>query len=342
MKYFALSNRFIRYIGLGTLVTLIALISIVSMFYISSMEHDIQDIDTEYNSRLREVDNVLSEFVVVRAHLASFVIEEKTDITPVLKKADSLITMSELILSSLHQGEDRTLLEQFIKKLQEYKVGMVAYSEELRIGRTGEGIRSWESTLLDIESQAHAIGNGLKNGIREEISRKQGAIMELGRTAKTLSTSFGIVGIFSGIMVALLLQRALTRPIQELVNVSRAVAEGDLRQKVNGFRDDELGILSRSISGMIKNLQRLVKGIKITSSNIDINADLLNNTTNNVSKGATLQSKEIENVASSVKKMNTIINDINSKVKSLTASLEESSASSNEMTASIKEISGSA
>ena len=342
MKYFALSNRFIRYIGLGTLVTLIALISIVSMFYISSMEHDIQDIDTEYNSRLREVDNVLSEFVVVRAHLASFVIEEKTDITPVLKKADSLITMSELILSSLHQGEDRTLLEQFIKKLQEYKVGMVAYSEELRIGRTGEGIRSWESTLLDIESQAHAIGNGLKNGIREEISRKQGAIMELGRTAKTLSTSFGIVGIFSGIMVALLLQRALTRPIQELVNVSRAVAEGDLRQKVNGFRDDELGILSRSISGMIKNLQRLVKGIKITSSNTDIYADHLNNTTNNVSKGATLQSKEIENVASSVKKMNTIINDINSKVKSLTASLEESSASSNEMTASIKEISGSA
>ncbi|MCK5511588.1 MAG: methyl-accepting chemotaxis protein [Thermodesulfovibrionia bacterium] len=342
MRFFALSNRLIRYIGLGTLVILIALISIFSMFYISSMEHDIQRIETEYNARLRDVDKVLSEFVVVRAHLASFVIEEKTDINPLLKQADSLISMSENIFSALHLEEDRNLMEQFINKLKEYKGSMVAYAQELSIGRTGEGIRSWESTLLDIESQAHAIGNELKNGIREEIREKQHSIMNLGSTAKTLSTSFGIAGILLGIVVAFLLQKALSRPIQELVKVSKAVAEGDLRQKVNGYRGDELGVLSLSISVMVKNLQRLVKGIKVTSHNIDTYAEHLNHTTNNVSKGATLQSKEIENVASFVKKLNTITNDINSKVKSLSESLEESSSSSNEMTASIKEISGSA
>jgi methyl-accepting chemotaxis protein len=318
MRFFALSNRLIRYIGLGTLVTLIALISIFSMFYISSMEHDIQRIETDHNARLRDFDKVLSEFVVVRAHLASFVIEEKTDINPLLKQADSLISMSENIFSVLNLEEDRNLMEQFINKLKEYKVSMVAYAQELSIGRTGEGIRSWESTLLDIESQAHAIGNALKNGIREEISKNQRSIMKLGSTAKTLSTSFGIAGILLGIVVAFLLQKALSKPIQELVKVSKAVAEGDLRQKVN------------------------VKGVKVTSHNIDTYAEHLNHTTNNVSKGATLQSKEIENVASFVKKLNTITNEINSKVKSLTESLEESSSSSNEMTASIKEISGSA
>jgi methyl-accepting chemotaxis protein len=306
------------------------------------MDKELRSIEENYRIPLKAVDNLLIEFVELRGALSTFVIEEQTDLKPLLNKTDTLIKTAESVFSVLHEKDNIEVMQQFVTKLKEYRFGMVAYSQELLIRRTGEGVRSWERTLQDIESKAHSLGMKLKNSLREEINQVQNIILRRGRIAKIFSMTFGVMGILVGIAVAFLLHKAMLKPIQELVHVSQTVAKGDLRQKVRHSPNGEFGTLSRSIATMVENLQHLVKRLSVASSNINKVSEHLNTYSNDVSHGTTIQNKEIENVAESVREMDAIINEINANVTKLTNSLEQSSSFTSEMTASINELSNSA
>lgn len=342
IRFPTLSSRWSRYIGLGALVALIVLLGILSVFYASRLEGNMRIIETNYRARLNEVDNVLSEFVEVKALFTASVLDKQADPTPIIKKANTLIKISEESLSAMTREDDKQLMEKLIRKLKEYKTAIIAYSDELLARRTGGDVRSWEMGLLGIEGDIHKTGAQLKNRFGEEISQIEKKILRQSGTAKKLGIVFIILGVLAGAAAVSLLQRTLARSVQELVVVSRAVAEGDLRQKASVSQNDEIGVLSQGVTTMVENLQRLVRGIKTASAGIATSAERLNHYSDDVSKGTSLQSREIDNVSASVAEMDTIINEISTKVTSLSSSLEESSASSNEMTASIKEISASA
>lgn len=275
MSFFPLSNRKTRYIGLGTLVALITLMSIMGTFHISKIEKELRFIEVEHRTQLQEVDNILAEFMVTRGLLTSFVIEEETDVKPLLKRVATLAKNSESLTATLHRGKHQELMKQFTQKLKEYRTAMVAYSQELLFQRTGEGVRSWEMILLETEHQAYDIVTNLKNSIREEISQHQASIIGRGGIAKIVSIILGIIGILSGIATAFLLQRALSRPIQKLVNVSKAVAAGDLNQKIQVETNDEIGQLGTAFNKMTEDLSKTLVSKDYLDSIIQSIADIL-------------------------------------------------------------------
>lgn len=68
-----------------------------------------------------------------------------------------------------------------------------------------------------------------------------------------------ILALLVSAAVSILLARAMSRPIRELQNATRSLAEGDLQKRVSstvGKRKDELGQLARDFDIMVDNLQR--------------------------------------------------------------------------------------
>lgn len=65
-----------------------------------------------------------------------------------------------------------------------------------------------------------------------------------------------IVMIIFGIVASLLLGNRMTRPINELIRVSRAIVNGDYNFRVREQRKDEIGILMDSMNAMGKGLLR--------------------------------------------------------------------------------------
>lgn len=338
MRFQSLSIRKIRYIGFGILVGIIALISILWISHISYIEGQLNTIETR-RAQLQNIDTLLTDFIELRRALSTFVIEEKTDITPLIQNINVLLDNSEKLTPSIEPEENSELMQTFTKKLKEYKVGMMAYHQEILIRKTGEGARSWERTLIDIENDANTTISTLKNNYRNSISLLQTAILKQGKAAMIMSIIIGIAGVLSGITVAFLLQKTLTKPIKDLVVVSKEVAAGDLRQDIEESNDPEMGPLIASISTMVKNLRQLVRGIRKASVDIKTSASELERNTVEISEGARHQSGNIDIVTLSVSEMDEVLHSINSKVKKLTISLEGSTSSTHEMAASIKEIS---
>jgi len=218
------------------------------------MEQSINSISGEHRARIKDIDAILSEFVEIRGLLTSFVIEEQVDIKPLLKRTSALVKKADSFQATLHHDHNSILSKEFTQKLKEYRTAMAVYSQELSLRRTGEGVRSWERTLLEIERTAHSIVLKLKNDIREEIGQQEASMIHHGKTSKFLSLTLGITGLLIGLLVAGLLQRAIVRPIKELVSVSQAVAAGDLSRRAHVESNDEIGELGTAFNKMTETL----------------------------------------------------------------------------------------
>ena len=334
-----ISNRLVRYLGLGVLVGIIAFISLSNLVQTSRMDRDLQTLESEYRTLLREVDDLQSDFVKIQNSFAIFVIQEQTDIKPLLSLGKNLLKKIENLKVTLSNQRETELAETFIKSLKEYRVSMVAYSQELRVRRTGQAVRSWEATLLELEEKIQETGSQFKDLVYSDMNAVESRILDRSRRSRRMSIIFGLLGVLVGLIVALLLQRALASPIRKLIDLSRSIADGDLSRDIGKTSDDEIGDLAEAIGIMLQNLRRIVGGIKITSKRVDDVAHDLEKHTEDVSRGAALQGEEIMKVSAAVKDVDRIVGEVGEQFDGLSAALDGSSSSTLELKSSIDEVS---
>ncbi|TLS50934.1 sensor histidine kinase [Paenibacillus antri] len=89
----------------------------------------------------------------------------------------------------------------------------------------------------------------------EEIT---GQLAALQRRIVYSSFFFGLLAI----VVALLMARRITRPIQSLAEQMKQVAGGDLRARTRIVSADEVGMLSKQFNGMIQRIEALVSEVR--------------------------------------------------------------------------------
>ena len=60
------------------------------------------------------------------------------------------------------------------------------------------------------------------------------------------------------LIVLIMFMRRITGPLQHMVESSRIIAEGDLRQTIQVRSRDEIGLLGETINGLTSNIQEIV------------------------------------------------------------------------------------
>lgn len=336
----SLSIRHIRILALGSLVLIITVVTAVGYRTVSAVESGLQDMTRKHWSRFYEVDDLVGGFVTVRGHLTSFVVEELEDPVDILHEIKALIGRSETVMERFESEEEQQLLQDFIQKLKEYRAAMVAYSQELLLRRTGEGVRSWERTLLQIETEGHLLINGLKDKIHSEVTSLERDLLLRGQKMRKWMAFLGFAGLSLAVALAVLMHKALSRPILELIEVSEAVASGDLTRDIHLSSDDEVGALTAAIAAMLNNLRRTVGEIQSTVTKLVEVARGLEHHTAEVSRSANVQGSMVGEVESSIRHMDTLIDGVSSQFTLLAEALDESSSSTLEMNASTEEVSG--
>jgi methyl-accepting chemotaxis protein len=333
-----LSNRKIRIIGLGILVFLFAASNFFTYTQNLNIEKELSQINTEHQPLLREIDEMLKEFIEVKDKLTTFVIDELTDVEPILKESLVIVRSAESLSKKLTDEREQRLIKDFTEKIKEYRVGMIAYSEELQIRRTGEGVRSWERTLLRLESSAHDIAVELKNSILDEIQRHQDVMANAALYSKRMNIIVGLAGILIGIGIAILLQKTLSGPLNEMASLSKKVADGDLRLEITRTQDEEINVLTHSFANMVNSLKGILTKIgNITGSISDVTSQIAKSS-DDVMKATEVQREAFEETSSAIDELYTSISDIASSTESLSEASRESSSAIMETKTSIKAI----
>ncbi|MDN6318203.1 MAG: methyl-accepting chemotaxis protein [Marinobacter sp.] len=145
------------------------------------------------------------------------------------------------------------------------------------------------------------------NNLREV----QGAKMEADHTqATTLIFAATGIAVLLGILMAYLITKAITSPINHAVAIASDVASGNLRVHINDNRTDEIGRLMSALAIMVSGLRELVRSIESGATNIAASAEELSTVTSQTSDGINRQKQETDQVATAMNEMTATVADI--------------------------------
>ncbi len=143
---------------------------------------------------------------------------------------------------------------------------------------------------------------------RAEIDARAADIAGAYGTANLWMIIIGSVAVISGLLLAVLLTRSITRPLSEAVRVARTVAASDLTSAISVTSRDEIGQLMRALESMNANLAGTVARIRA-------GVDSIASASGEIAAGNT---------------------DLSSRTEQQAASLEETAASMEQLSSTVK------
>lgn len=109
--------------------------------------------------------------------------------------------------------------------------------------------------------------------------------------------------VLLGILVSILLTRAITRPIIQGVAFAQAMSGGDFTQKLDIQQRDEVGNLAQALNNMVDRLREVVAEVQTATDNVASGSEELSSSSQSLSQGATEQAASVEEVSSSMEQM---------------------------------------
>jgi len=108
-------------------------------------------------------------------------------------------------------------------------------------------------TVDGMAKNLHDIRKHMDQSINDEMNQ----ITRQGRLAFHMTTGLSVLSLILGISLALIITRNISKPLKQLQNATRMIAEGRLDHQIEARRDDEIGDLAKSFAYMTGRLKVL-------------------------------------------------------------------------------------
>ncbi|KPA16366.1 methyl-accepting chemotaxis sensory transducer [Candidatus Magnetomorum sp. HK-1] len=151
-----------------------------------------------------------------------------------------------------------------------------------------------------------------------------------------------VISIFLGIILAFVLNRSITKPLQQALNLANAMSDGDFTQKMNIDQNDEIGILAKALNNMVSNVSRMFKDIATGIETIASSSIELSSVSQQMASGAEQTSNKSNNVSRATEEMSSNMSSVAAAVEETSTNVSIVAAGAEEMSATIGEIANNA
>jgi|GEM_PF-911623 len=246
-------------------------------------------------------------------------------------------------LLEIQRGEKNMILAKSQKEMDEYAEALEKTQKDLEAGietldgMTGaeekellEAFRARCAAYLELHEKVRALtrenGNNrafeLASGKGRETADRAQSLMgsivalnekelegdkeESARTyegARNLLVAVLAASLLVGVAFVWWLVRSINRGLSEAVDVTRAVAAGDLTREIRILRKDEIGELLGYMKSMVEKLVEIVGEVRSASGNVASGSQELSASAEELSQGAGEQSAAVEESSSSMEEM---------------------------------------
>ncbi len=159
-----------------------------------------------------------------------------------------------------------------------------------------------------------------------QVDASETAGNEVTLRANIVMITVGAIAIALSIMLAIVITRSVTVPLQGTISVLRAMATGDLTRRVRDTNTDEVGQLAQALDETSDNLNRLLQKVVESSSTLGAAAEELTATSHEMAAAA-------EETAASAGSVSTAAEQVSQSLQSVSAGTEELDVSIREVAA---------
>ena len=218
-------------------------------------------------------------------------------------KGNAMADFMTKISVGYYENFDFQALEEFVKEIsKDPEVNFAVFSDDKRepLTKVSEEIGSLSSLMV----------------FEREIKDGEGSLvghLKLGYNTDVLTQSLrvNIFIMLASVLAALVLNvlgisvvvRSIVRPLNEVVDITNRLSDGDLTVNIKKGSRDETGQLLNATKNMVERLRGVVIDVKSASDHVSTGSQEISVSSNQMSQGATEQAASAEEASSSMEQM---------------------------------------
>ena len=303
-----------RRLGLGfsaVVVLMIALV-IVGLNALSNMHRTIEKIVNDNNVKIEAISSLRDAERQMAIGVRDLVL--MTDEPGMaaadarIKKAEVIYATAETVLNNMVRSELDTSR---LKAIKEAKQATMPDFEQVRkYARINENVLAMQflmgKVLPETASWLRAIEALLDHQTATNVKEKEAATAAF-NMAYWLSLSLGIASFFAAGVIAWLVTRSITHPLNDAVAIAKTVAAGDLSSTIVSTSTDEMGQLLHSLGVMNENLREIVSKVRVGTDTIATASSEIAAGNLDLSSRTEQQASALEETASSMEELTSTV-----------------------------------
>jgi len=152
--------------------------------------------------------------------------------------------------------------------------------------------------------------------------------------------AFVVGGVVLGILLGLVISRTISVPLKKGLELSQAIAAGDLTQKIDIDRKDEIGMVAQSLNRMSLKLREIVGAVQENAGQVASSSEEISASAQKLSEGAQHQASTLEETSASVEELAASVDQVAQHAQSQAAGVEQGTASMRQIQKAIEAVSG--
>ncbi|WPH19591.1 methyl-accepting chemotaxis protein [Variovorax paradoxus] len=254
-------------IGFALVLALMACIAGIGVFRLQGVGDAVQEMVQRSlvkerlaaNWLLNTSSNSVRTFALVKSNDA----EVQAYLQKQMSKTSAGISETQAKLEAMLDSPEEQAISADIKEKRSQYVGLRNAILKLKAeGKQDEAAGLTNDKLVPMLEVYDASIRGMLTHQAERIDKAAEAVHGLNRAGRANVIVLAVVALLLGGVLAWLLTRSITRPLNEAVRVAQTVADGDLTSRIESSSRDETGQLMQALKNMNASLATVVSGVR--------------------------------------------------------------------------------
>ena len=254
-------------IGFALVLALMACIAGIGVFRLQGVGDAVQEMVQRSlvkerlaaNWLLNTSSNSVRTFALVKSNDA----EVQAYLQKQMSKTSAGISETQAKLEAMLDSPEEQAISADIKEKRSQYVGLRNTILKLKAeGKQDEAAALTNDKLVPMLEVYDASIRGMLTHQAERIDKAAEAVHGLNRAGRANVIVLAVVALLLGGVLAWLLTRSITRPLNEAVRVAQTVADGDLTSRIESSSRDETGQLMQALKNMNASLATVVSGVR--------------------------------------------------------------------------------
>ncbi|WJV68643.1 methyl-accepting chemotaxis protein [Pectobacteriaceae bacterium CE70] len=293
---------------------------------------EIYPLTAKGNQLIEELNNALMGQQVI------LFLNSESDITRKLEEikghSATITTVLNDLEKSVHDKKSIDLLNEIQRIRKEYMISGNKIMELVNSGNKDEAVSELLNVALTLQSKYKSKVSEFVDYQNDQMVEAKNEVKKSYFEARLLLISVFLSSVVVGVLIAWLMTRSVTHPLQEALLIAEKVAKGDLSSEIKTERKDETGMLLRALNNMNASLRQIVSQVRDGAEMISTAASQIAAGNQDLSARTEEQASSLEETAASIEQLTSTIKntaDNTSHATSLASEASETVEKSGEM-----------
>ncbi|MBI1387481.1 MAG: HAMP domain-containing protein [bacterium] len=203
----------------------------------------------------------------------------------------------------VNSPEEKTLYDQFNQQWASY---LAINKEIIKLSESGKQVeaqtvsRGESKAIFDnINTTLDGLAKLNVDGSVDATTRAQGIYA----SALFWIIAVIVTGVLLGAALVTFIIRGIAPPLARGVRFAEAVANGDLRQRLNIDQKDEVGQLAKALNHMSESLTEVISGLQSAVEQVASSSEELSSSAQSLANGATEQASNLEETSAAIEEL---------------------------------------